>query len=161
MWGRQVLGNQSIQPTSVLAAGDGIYKPGGLTIDWSLVAAVSGSDVTLADGSVIKIGQKFLRFGQILTKVTSGGKFGPYDPAAVDGRQTLTRGECFIVERTIVNQNVLGFNTEEIELVGALEGGTLWLDRVIQSGVAAASLAAGPTKVNFLAAFPMVRLVVN
>jgi hypothetical protein len=29
---------------------------------------------------------------------TASGKYGPYDSAATDGRQTLTRGECFILD---------------------------------------------------------------
>lgn len=45
-------------------------KVGGTTVDWSKVAAVSGSPVTLPDGTVIPVGKKYLRYGTILTKIT-------------------------------------------------------------------------------------------
>lgn len=161
MYGRTVLGVQSQQPTTLLACPDGEWKVGGITIDWTTIAAVSGSDVTLTDGTVIQIGKKYIRWGQVMTKITASGKFGPYDPAASDGRQTLTRGECFLINQAIINTNVLGFNVDEIDFKGALEGGTVFFDRLIQSGVAAASLAAGPTLANLTAAFPRLRMMKN
>lgn len=160
-WGRQVLGNQSAQPTTLNAMGDAEWKSGGITIDWTTVTAVSGSDVTLADGTIIKIGQKYLRFGQMMCKITASGKFGPHDPAASDGRQTITRGDCFLMNQTIINQNVLGMATlDEIEFVGALQGGTVWYDRLLAT-TGSASLAAGPTYTNLLAAFPRLKTVKN
>lgn len=161
MFGRQVMGNQSVQPTRLAAHADTEWKTGGITIDWSTVAAVSGSDVTLADNTVIKIGQKYIRFGQVMTKITASGKFGPYDPAAADGRQTLKRGEAVLIDQTIVNQNVLGFNIDEIELKGGIEGGTVFFDRLIQAGTGTASLAAGPTLANLEATFPRLRYLKN
>jgi hypothetical protein len=38
------------------------YKEGGVTIDWGAVAA-AGADVTLPDGTKIKTGEKYLRYG--------------------------------------------------------------------------------------------------
>src|SRR5215831_2961371 len=65
-YGRQSLGTSGY-PVTVLATDieDTEWKPGGLTLDWSLIAAV-GSDTLLPDGTLVKAGQKFLRFGQIL-----------------------------------------------------------------------------------------------
>jgi hypothetical protein len=262
MFGRTVLSNNSVLPTRVSADGSPKYKAGGGTIDWSTVAAVSGSDVTLPDGSVIKIGQKYLRYGQVVSKITTGetqtitgtatsgsgtltlvrpdtgatvttaaiafnataatvlaaiqavmgpsqavsasggalgtapvvitfstsvdtmtvntgtlaggtfavaattdtgltGYFGPHDPAATDGRQNLNRGDVFVCDETILqySSGSSGLSAANDQVGGLIEGGDIFIDRVIQSGVATASLAAGPTLANFLAAFPRFSLV--
>jgi hypothetical protein len=44
-------------------------KIGGVTIDWSTVVAVSGSDVTLIDGVLVAVGEKYLRYGQVITRI--------------------------------------------------------------------------------------------
>jgi hypothetical protein len=160
MFGRTVLSQNSVFPTRVSADGSPTYKAGGVTIDWSLVTAASG-DVTLGDGSVIKDGQKYLRYGQIITMVTSTGKYGPYDPALTQGSELLTRGRCFIVDQTVLQyssgSSALGAANDIIG--GVFDGGAVWLDRIIQSGVASHTKTAGPTKAEFLAAFPLVQIV--
>jgi len=55
----------------VSADGRPRYKPGGVTIDWSVIDAVS-ADTTLDDGTIVKAGDKYLRYGQILTRITGG-----------------------------------------------------------------------------------------
>jgi hypothetical protein len=100
MIGRNLLTTSTVQPVRVSADGSPLYKAGGVTIDWTTVVAVAGSDVTLPDGDVIRIGQKYLRYGQVITKITASGKFGPYDPGAGDGRQTLARGNAYILDET-------------------------------------------------------------
>lgn len=91
--------------------------------------------------------------------IATGGKFGPYDPAATDGRQTLTRGECFILNRTWID-NALGLGLGQATSHPAVfDTGRVWKTRIIQSGVATASLAVGPTLANFLTAFPGVSFV--
>lgn len=134
------------------------WRSTGITIDWSLVAAVSGSPVTLKDGLVIPIGEKYLRYGQVLARVTVGGKWGPYDPAAADGREALVRGACAILDQTVLEKGMIAglSNSPASDHPGVIEGGYVWFDRVIQSGVAAHTLALGPTKVEFLAAFPRI-----
>lgn len=77
------------------------WKVAGVTIDWATVTAV-GSDTTLPDGRIIKAGDKYLRYGQVLCRITTGGKFGPYASGASDGRQTLTNGDCFVLNETVV-----------------------------------------------------------
>lgn len=81
---------------------------------------------------------------------TSAGKFGPYDSAAADGRQTLARGQLFVIPRTVKETD---FNAEN---PAVYEGGVLWRDRVIAT-TGAASLAAGPTFANVEANMPLVR----
>lgn len=134
---------------SIQVTADGFpeLKHAGLTIDWTTIAAVAGADLTLLDGVVVKIGEKHIRYGQVLTKITASAKYGPFDPAAVDGRQTLTRGECYIANETIKEDELASDHPP------VLEGGRCFLDRILATS-GAASLAAGPTITNLLAAFP-------
>jgi hypothetical protein len=130
-------------------------KTGGITIDWSTVAAVAGSDVTLSDGFVIYVGEKYLRYGQIMTKITASQKYGPYDFAAADGRQTLNKGECYILNETVKE------NDRASDHAGvAIFGGQIWKDRLIAtSGVH--SLAAGPTYTELEAVLPRMQYVLQ
>lgn len=260
-FGRTLLSQNSVFPTRVSADGSPKYKAGGITIDWGTVAAVSGSDVTLPDGSVIKIGTKYLRYGQVVAKITTGesqtitgtatsgsgslsivvpntgttvttaaiafnataatvlaaiqavlppgiavsatggalgsapvvvnfstdvqtmtvnagtlaggtftvaattntgltGYFGPYDPGASDGRETLVRGNIFIMDETILQFPAgSGLGPASDQVGSAIEGGDVFIDRVMHSGAAAASLALGPTLANLTTAFPRVSFV--
>lgn len=163
MFGRNLLTTDVVAPTRVSADGEPEYKVGGMTIDWTTVAAVAGSDVNLADGSIIRIGTKYLRFGQVMVKITASGKYGPYDPGAADGRQTLARGNAFIMDETILefSAGIGNISTRNDQFGSAVEGGALFVDRVLNSGVGAASLAAGPTLANVEALFPRARWVRN
>lgn len=160
MYGRTVLSQNSVYPTRVSADGSPTYKAGGVTVDWDRFTAASG-DTTLGDGSVIKDGQKYIRYGQILTRITSSGKYGPYNPDITNGQQTLTRGECFIVDQTVLQYDAgnAGVSASNDIIGGVFDGGAVWLSRILQSGTDSASESAGPTKANFLAAFPLVQIV--
>jgi len=148
--GRTVLGTIGGY-NQVTADGTPVAKVAGVTLAWELFAAVSGADVTLPDGQIIKIGEKYCRYGQPIVQATSGtysGKWGPYDSAAVDGRQTLVRGTSYVVNFTVVNTDPMSDYPE------AIEGGRVFLARILQVGTGTASLAAGPTRANLDAAFP-------
>jgi hypothetical protein len=148
MFGRTVLG---VVGTSIQLLADGRQgdKPvGGITIDWSTVAAVSGSDAVLSDSVTVKVGSSYLRYGQVICKITASGKYGPYDPAATDGRQTLARGSAWLLNRTVVN------NDPKADYPDVINGGTVYKARLIQAGTGAASLAAGPTLANLESTFP-------
>lgn len=261
MIGRNLLTTNNIAQTRVSADNNPVYKVAGVTIDWGTVAAVN-ADTTLADNSVIRNGQKFLRYGQVLTKITTGaqdtltitatggtytlsvtaggstqptgnlnyndnaatiqaalrllsnvggtnatvtgtgpftitldpslggatvavntgsltggsatiatttaigtnyGAFGPYDPAAVDGRQTLTRGACYVLDETIpqYDAGTGALSTENTHTGRCIEGGRIFINRVLQAGTGTHTLAAGPTLAEFLAAFPAFFLVQN
>lgn len=250
-------GRQSLAATGrpvMVAAGESKdirWKTGGVTIDWASVVAVAGAAVTLLDDTVVEIGQKFLRFGQILTKIkltetqvvnnggatgvnftlngsvaiafnasaatvqaalvtvfgaglvsvtgsaggpwtvtfdnslgdvalmtvvdsttggtgvtvsagTAGGRlgeYGPYDPAAADGRQLRVRGEAYILNQTVLENGLipgLGGGTSDHPAV--LEGGYIWKARVLMT-TGSASLANGPTVAEFEALFPDVHYV--
>ena len=80
------------------------------------------------------------------------GKYGPYDPGATDGRQLLTRGDCFILNQTVLQSGVfpgLGANSDH---PAVFEYGPVWKARLLIT-TGAHSLAAGPTVVEFRRAF--------
>lgn len=85
------------------------------------------------------------------------GLYGPYDSAASDGRQTLTRGQCFVMNETLTEYPTLGaLGLPNSTIAGGLfNGGTAWKDRLLMTS-GTASLAAGPTVANFETAFPMI-----
>jgi hypothetical protein len=97
----------------------------------------------------VPIGKKCLKVGQLLTKITASGKFGPYDPAAADGRQLFVRGDSFLVNRLVLEDDPTSDHPNVID------GGMVYFDRLIQSGVGAHSLAAGPTRAELEALFPL------
>jgi hypothetical protein len=91
-----------------------------------------------------------------VTSTGSIGKFGPFDPAAADGRQTLTRGEAFIVNRTWMASPAIGFPNLGIVHSPVFDKGLVWKERILMT-TGAHSLAAGPTVAEFEAVFPNVR----
>jgi hypothetical protein len=238
------------------------WKTGGVTLAWAIIAAAL-ADYKLADGTPVKLGQKALRFGQILCLITQHevetltvngaptggtfsinyvdeeavshetaaiaynasaaaleaaleavgagvsvtkasnvftvtfddprniaslalqdnnltggtsptvavatttqgtsdlGKYGPYDPAASDGRQTLTRGECFILNETVLETGLAGtIDPGVTDHPAVFDGGPTWKARVLMT-TGTHSLAAGPTVGEFEAAFPRVEYVQN
>lgn len=276
MFGRNLLAPSTPQVTRVSADNSPQAKPGGITIDWANSVAALGADATNPDGSVIKSGLKYLRYGQVMCKITGGtntintsgvptggtftvtvttsspvagaasqttaaiafnataaavataiglltnvgagnvtgtggpltttpvtlafasflgtvnlalannsltggttpsvaigasltlatnttGYFGPYDPAASDGRQNLNRGDCYVLDETVLQYGLAGsvLSAQNDQVGCAIEGGLIWIDRVLQSGTVTGTLALGPTLANFLAAFPNFRLAKN
>lgn len=89
----------------------------------------------------------------------SAGKYGPYDPAATDGRQTLARGSCFILDQTYVLAPAgASFPSTPDQMGNVFDAGRVWKSRVLQSETVTASKALGPTLANFLTAFPAILL---
>lgn len=265
-FGRELLDNVggSIQLT---ADGRPEFKAGGITFDWEKVDAVTGTDVTYEDGVLVRVGEKAVRYGQVVTLIgeaevqtatwtggptagsaivtlpadgafpaesttgiafnataaafqaalealsrigpngasvaragagsagdpyvytitfarrlgnvpqltathtftggttptatmattTAGvgtGKYGPYDSAATDGRQTLTRGNCFLVNHTVKELDAKSDHPP------VLDGGRVFKDRIIAT-TGTASLADGPTFTNLEAAFPRLSYVAD
>ena len=92
-FGRQILSTTG-RPLQISADGRPEWKAGGITLDWSLIAAVS-AETTLADGTVVANGDKYLRYGAVLGKITSGGQYapsvlGPTTAAYAQGETTIT-----------------------------------------------------------------------
>lgn len=131
------------------------WKPGGATIDWDTVAAVSGS-TTLLDNTVVTDGNKYLRYGQVMSQISATGYYGPYDSDATDGRQRIDSEHSYILNETLVKDGFGGFTTYNNLNVGLFNAGTVWRKRILYSS-GAHSLASGPTLAEFKAAFPLIR----
>ena len=263
-YGRQVL-NSTGNPVMVLAdLTDADFKPGGITIDWTTITAVS-ADTTLADGTVIPNGQKGIEFGTILCDIgiaevqtltvngtptggtftlkptgtttetvaiaydasaatvqaairalggnyaaanvtgsaggpwtvtferglgdivqlvigtnsltggtsptvagatttdgTGSGLFGPYDSAASDGRQTLARGHCFILNETVLQTGAAGITGVSSDHPAVFAGGLVWKARLKIGGVNPSYLGSGtqPSVSAFETAFPDVQYAI-
>lgn len=125
-------------------------KAGGITVDWATVTAVSGADVTLADGTIVKIGDKYLRYGQVMTRITATGKFGPYASGAVDGRQLMVRGDAFILDQTcVLSRDLHADHPSEL-----FDGGMVYLNRMTD-------VAGAPTRTQLETLFPAVTWVLD
>lgn len=128
----------------------GQFKAGGVTIDWDTVDAVSGSAVTLDDETVIPIGEKYIRYGTVISKISATGKYGPADTSENDGREVVTaaqRGSSFILDETVIESvdgDVVG---------GCLYGGQLFRDHMNIAGTDQ------PTDANVMTMFPQVEFV--
>ncbi len=129
-----------------------------LTFDKSLGLNGNVGQVTVGAGSLTSGGSITVTIATTHSG-TSYGKYGPYDPSATDGRQTLTRGECWILNQTVFEVNPLTgpFSTTK-DHPAVFDGGTVWKARVLATS-GAHSLAAGPTWTEFEAAFPRIQYV--
>lgn len=94
------------------------------------------------------------------------GFFGPYDPAATDGRQSLVRGSCFVLDEILfqypAGSPILGTSSDQVG--GVFDGGSVWKNRLLIAFAnlgQAHSLALGPTEAEFNAAFPRIRYVAD
>lgn len=142
----------SISPTVTTTGG-----PGPTNIVATFPPALGATLMTVVDNTT-GAGHS-VTIGNTTPGIATGAKFGPYDSAATDGRQTLTRGECFILNRTWID-NALGFGLGQATSHPAVfDTGRVWKSRLIQAGAGAASLAAGPTLAAFLTAFPGISFV--
>lgn len=154
-FGLKNLTTSSGVPVSVTYDGHIEWKAGSTKIEWSSVAAVSGSDLVLtADQLTVPVGQKVLVFGQVMAEITATGLYGPFDPAASDGRQTLVNGKCGILNMTVLQNGVLNITAGNTDDGNLIEGGRVWYARIRQSVAATHTLALGPTLAELQAALP-------
>lgn len=138
----------------VIASGVPRYKTGGITIDWATVTAVSGDTTIDGDGRIVLDGQKYLRYGTVLCKITASGKYGPYKSDAADGRQTLTRGFCFILDKTVIKEQDLHSDHPGEVFDGC--SGAVYMDRIASDLEGPAD---NPAKSSILTAFPEISYV--
>jgi hypothetical protein len=137
----------------IQVSADGVprWKAGGVTIDWSTVTAVT-EDTTLDDGTIVKNGDKYLRYGTILTQITVGGKFGECLTNLSDGRETVTnavRGRAFILNETVV------YSEPHSDHPAVFDGGLVFKGRLKYGG------ANQPTEANIETMFPAITFVAD
>lgn len=127
------------------------WKVGGITVDWSTVTAL-GADYTGANGTVYPAGTKMLPMGTVMTKITASGKYGPCDTAASDGRQTLVRSQCFLINEDVAEKPLNGslLSSGASDHPGVFDGGTIWRGRLLVGGSGQVTFA------NFVIAFPAI-----
>lgn len=149
---------------SIVAGADPKYLMVGMTIVWDLVIATV-AQVTLPTGQVIQTGRKFLRYGQVMVRIQTGankGKFGPFDPAAADGRTAANfrPNEVGIVERTILLGGYDNRNIRDDEHKGLIVGGPVYRGAILYTpNGGAASVATGPLEDDLYKGMPTLELI--
>lgn len=150
-----------------------VEKDAGVTIYWGAVTAAgsdavvlpsygsvvgtSFSDYNQAADSYVTAGDKYIRLGTVLCRISGGtqaGKFAPYGSTSIGGGTLLkTKGNMYVLNRTVF-EKVSGSDH-----VPVIEGGKVFKARLVQNGTGAADTTAGPTLAEFEAAFPTVLYV--
>lgn len=100
---------------------------------------VPEADLTLADGTIVKGGDKYIEAGTVMVKITASGKYGPYSATASDGRQTVDatrRGEVWLLDQTIVMSKLGSEMTGDV-----FEGGQIYAARLKAGGAGQPSVA--------------------
>jgi hypothetical protein len=91
------------------------YKAGGVTLDWSTVSAVSGADKTLTDDRVVKIGEKFIRYGTVICRMNIG-------EIVVLALPVGTTGGTFTITIEGVATGALAWNASLATVQAAIDG---------------------------------------
>jgi hypothetical protein len=116
-FGRTLLTNNSVFPTRVSADGSPKYKSGGATIDWSTVTAL-GADANYPDGSIVRSGNKVLRYGQVVCKITTG------ETQTITGTATSGSGTLTLVRPdtgATVTTAAIAFNATAATVLAAIQ----------------------------------------
>lgn len=137
-YGRQILESTGRDIQVLVDPENADWKAGGVTIDWGEIDAVASAPETLPDDTVVAVGDKYIRFGTVITRDAATGLYAPTD--------TPVRGESFIVNKTVVKSE-LGSDHPAV-----FEGGQVWAARLLTGGDA-------PLLEAILAAFPRLQLV--
>jgi hypothetical protein len=92
------------------------------------------------------------------TAGTGTGLYGPYDSAVSDGRQTLARGHCYILNETVLQTGAQGLTQLATDNPAVFSGGLVWKARLKIGSINPVYLGAGnqPTVAAFETAFPRI-----
>lgn len=152
-FGRTVLATYG-REVHVTATDDAEYKVGGVTLDWDLINAVSGSAATLDDGTIVPVGYKYIRYGTPLAMVTNTGLYAPADSTANNGLQTWTAGRFFVLDTTVLENTPgqLG-RVVDPDHPPVIDGGTVYAARMNVGG------AGQPTLAQVLAVLPRLKVL--
>ena len=126
-YGQKTLGRIGSGIT-VSADGSPEAKTGGITIAWEGVTAATNKATYLYSDDV-EVGEKFIRYGTVLCKVTGGASDGKYAPhgATVSGGSLAAagRGNWVILNRSIHEYDYLSDHVE------AIIGGRVYKERIV------------------------------
>lgn len=140
-------GNTVVTGAGALPANVHTVTQAAALLGWP-IATPTANGALLTGGTTPAVAVAVTQAGQ------STGKFGPYDPAATDGRATLARSNAVILDTSILQNGPAGYTTVPTDHAAGIVGGRLWIARILQVGTGTASLAAGPTLANLEAVFP-------
>lgn len=125
----------------VSADGNPRAKVGGVTIDWSTVTAAT-VDTTYESNDFVLSGDKFIRYGTVVCKITASGLYGPYNAGASDGRQTLTKGNCYVINESVHQTD------PHSDHPSVIDGGRVWKQRLFVVGAGAGAGTYGGNEVQ-------------
>lgn len=147
---------------TVTADGAPKAKAGGVTIDWDSVPAFA-NDAEFEGFQKVKSGDKFLRYGTILVKITAAsdatkvGKFTVYGATVAGGTLSEARGDIFILNESVNEDDHASSHP------AVIDGGRVYKERLnIDSNDEIVYDESGPTAFDqmaeddFLAAFPQI-----
>lgn len=144
--GRNVLNYRSGYDDSIIAGEDIRWLMVGATIDWSLVVAAS-SNVTLPSGRLILSGQKYLRNGQVMSRIQGTAA----NAVLVATENNTPTGGTFTVSVTNA-----GITTTTTALAQAATGATVQTAVRLLSNVNIATTVAGSAGGPYTFTFPAV-----
>lgn len=128
-------------------------------------ASSLGTVVTTGSGASLTGGTAPL--APTITSNLAGGQtgaFGPYLSSATDGRQSLNRGDCYILDETWLDYPAPAFGQSGTAHPAVFDGGAIDINKIVLSGGQGtnslpAGYPAGPSLSAFLTAFPAIRPV--
>ena len=122
------------RPVRLSADGYPERPPIGITVAWNSVTPAAIDTKIIADDTQVYVGERVLRVGTLMVKITSGqdsGKYGPFKADATDGRQSVTRGDCMLVDYTIKQGETSVWNSNlDNDHIGGVTGGMVWRQRL-------------------------------
>jgi hypothetical protein len=140
----------------------GVFVTGGAWPGTPLVVYFNGIAGTSIIPAFTTVSSTFSE-GTVAAALDAGvysGYYGPFDPDATDGRQTLANGRCVVLDETVTeNDPVTLLPIQANDNIGfGLIAGDVFLERIITT-TSTQTLAAGPTQAELLAVLPMLNFV--
>jgi hypothetical protein len=154
------LGDVALEVTGDLTADGGVLEGGIVLVNAAAGAYVLTYPASLGNVAAVTTTATGLAGGSATVgTVTAGdatGTYGPFVSSAIDGRASLTRGKCFILNESILEDDPAGGATAH---PAVFDGGTVWKARLRVGGVNTTPLGGGnePSWTQFESAFPRIR----
>lgn len=137
---------ESIRSLNVAGASQVTVTKSGFVYTITFPGHLGNVAVITADGTGMDTATA-ITIATVTAGIAGGGKYGPYDDGASDGRQTLTPGKCFVLNRTVKEDDLKSDHPP------VLFGGRVWKERLLATS-GTHTLAAGPTYTELFAVLP-------